>query len=257
MEIVSIVLNVVLLVFVVQLKALPQNGSGHNTVTKVQLAASPPLSGGKSSAATSLGEAFPAVNSHGEIILPHLSTSEDATLVLGKLVVQKGEVNGSKRGLAAQRINVSAATVWENLLAFDRWPKMIGDCTSTRVYYSDGKVFKVEVVVSVALLRIRTFVVHTYHAEKGVMTWNLDPNFDSDLASNSGFWHVREDTDDPNSCTVFYSVAVGLQKWAPRWLNSFIAVQGLPKAVSWVKRESEKKLARRTQSTGNLCSLGG
>ena len=44
---------------------------------------------------------------------------------------------------------------------------------------------------------------------------------------------------------------------APTWLDSIIAVQGLPKAVAWVKRESEKGLKRRIQSAPDLTRLVG
>ena len=115
---------------------------------------------------------------------------------------------------------------------------------------------------------------------------------ESDLESNCGFWLVLPDPDDPNWCTVNYSVAISLKSWAPTWpdepltltptptppltltltltlaltptptltkaptwLDSIIAVQGLPKAVAWVKRESEKGLKRRIQSAPDLRAL--
>lgn len=256
-EIMSIVLNVVLLAYLLQLKALNRNGSGRNVkIPQVEQQASassvyaPPE---MRDADTASNEANLPID--GKLPLPLLSEHDVRALNLGKMVVQKDHANG--QGMVAQRINVPAATVWANLLAFEHWPKMISDCASTRVYYTDGKIFKVEVVISVALLRVRTFVEHRYDAARGLMTWSLDPNFESDLLSNSGFWHVRADTEDPNCCIVFYSVTVGLQKWAPRWLDSFIAVQGLPRAISWVKTASEKKSNRRVQSPGNLCYLGG
>ena len=80
---------------------------------------------------------------------------------------------------------------------------------------------------------------------------------ESDLESNCGFWLVLPDPDDPNWCTVNYSVAISLKSWAPTWLDSIIAVQGLPKAVAWVKRESEKGLKRRIQSAPDLTRLVG
>ena len=80
---------------------------------------------------------------------------------------------------------------------------------------------------------------------------------ESDLESNRGFWLVTPDPDDPNWCTVNYSVAISLKSWAPTWLDSIIAVQGLPKAVTWVKRESEKGLKRRIQSAPDLTRLVG
>ena len=38
---------------------------------------------------------------------------------------------------------------------------------------------------------------------------------------------------------MFAQVALTLKSWAPTWMEKFIAKQGLPKAVGWVKRESE------------------
>ena len=88
------------------------------------------------------------------------------------------------------------------------------------------------------------------------MTWTLDTEQESDLDGNCGFWLVQQDPDDPSWSVVNYSIAVVLKSWAPAWLDSIIAVQGLPKAVAWVKRESEKKLKRRIQSAPDLTRLG-
>jgi len=51
---------------------------------------------------------------------------------------------------------------------------------------------------------------------------------------------VRE---DPNkgSCTVFYSCNVQLRKWAPGWLDRYVAKEGLPRAICWLKKEAEAR----------------
>jgi hypothetical protein len=158
-------------------------------------------------------------------------------------------------------VHAPASTVWERILDFSMWPKVVDNVVSARVYSAEqragGEHLKVEVVIGVTLLRIRTFVHHIYRADRGLMTWTLDEEHESDLESNRGFWLVTPDPDDPNWCTVNYSVAISLKSWAPTWLDSIIAVQGLPKAVTWVKRESEKGLKRRIQSAPDLTRLVG
>eukprot|EP00908_Phaeocystis_cordata_P007143 Transcript_1779.p2 GENE.Transcript_1779~~Transcript_1779.p2 ORF type:complete len:262 (-),score=109.14 Transcript_1779:221-955(-) len=195
-----------------------------------------------------------------EIVLPQWSEREEAMLESGKLMLKKGIVDGSRQGMASQRVHAPASTVWERILDFGMWPKVVDNVVSARVYGAeqrpDGEHLKVEVVIGVTLLRIRTYVHHVYRAELGLMTWSLDEEHESDLESNCGFWLVKQDPDDPLWCTVNYSVAISLKSWAPAWLDSIIAVQGLPKAVTWVKRESEKRHRRRTQSEPDLTRLG-
>jgi len=193
------------------------------------------------------------------ITMPEWSERERMSLACGELVVKKGMVDGVPQGMASQRVHAPASTVWERILDFAMWPKMVDNVVSARVYahdrHADGEHINVEVSVGMAMIRIRTFVHHVYDEERSLMTWTLDEEQESDLDANSGFWLVQPDPDDPGWCTVNYSIAVTLKSWAPSWLDSLIAVQGLPKAVGWVKRESEKRLKRRIQSAPDLTSL--
>lgn len=194
-----------------------------------------------------------------QITMPEWSERERMSLACGELVVKKGMVDGVPQGMASQRVHAPASAVWERILDFAMWPKMVDNVVSARIYahdrHADGEHINVEVTVGMAMIRIRTFVHHIYDEERSLMTWTLDDEQESDLDANSGFWLVQQDPDDPGWSTVNYSIAVTLKSWAPSWLDSLIAVQGLPKAVGWVKRESEKRLKRRIQSAPDLTSL--
>lgn len=194
-----------------------------------------------------------------QITMPEWSERERMQLACGELVVKKGMVDGVPQGMASQRVHAPASIVWERILDFAMWPKMVDNVVSARVYahdrHADGEHINVEVTVGMAMIRIRTYVHHIYDEERSLMTWVLDEQYESDLDANNGFWLVQQDPDDPGWSTVNYSIAVTLKSWAPSWLDSLIAVQGLPKAVGWVKRESEKRLKRRIQSAPDLASM--
>ena len=102
--------------------------------------------------------------------------------------------------MASQRVHAPASTVWERILDFSMWPKVVNarvrldlglgldpnpnsnpnpnpnpmwpkvvdNVVSARVYSAEqrpgGEHLKVEVVIGVTLLRIRTFVHHIYRA---------------------------------------------------------------------------------------------
>ena len=171
-------------------------------------------------------------------------------------MLHKGRVNGRRRGMAIQRVHAPAAAVWSRILDFGAWPKMVDNVVSSHVYDSDGRDIKVEVVIGVSLVKIRTFVHHVYNAERSCMTWRLDPAHESDVDQNEGFWAVQEDESDLRWSVVYYSVSLRLKSWAPAWVDKLLAAQGLPKAVAWVKRESEARLKRRIQSSPALFRLG-
>ena len=100
-------------------------------------------------------------------------------------MLKKGIVEGRRQGMASQRVHAPASTVWERILDFSMWPKVVDNVVSARVYSAEqrpgGEHLKVEVVIGVTLLRIRTFVHHIYRADRGLMTWSLDDEHESDL----------------------------------------------------------------------------
>ena len=120
-----------------------------------------------------------------EISLPDWSEAEARALENGELMLKKGIVEGRRQGMASQWVHAPASTVWERILDFSMWPKVVDNVVSARVYSAEqrpgGEHLKVEVVIGVTLLRIRTFVHHIYRADRGLMTWSLDEEHESDL----------------------------------------------------------------------------
>ena len=112
---------------------------------------------------------------------------------------------------------------------------------ATDVYEHVGNDVKVKVTLGIGILRIRTHVHHVIDRDAQTMTWNLDPSKPSDLQGNRGFWVVEPQS--PTSCIVYYSVNIQTHKWAPGWLDRYIAREGFPRALGWVKREAEARFA--------------
>jgi hypothetical protein len=177
--------------------------------------------------------------------LPKFTQEERETLASGAMLMREVTVACGPEGYAAQRINAPADLVWATLLDFGEWPRMIDDVVSASVYEREGSDIKVHVTIGVGFLKVHTYVHHTLDRVAGTLTWLLDGTRSSDLLSNSGYWMVRESAEagpkSRPSCTVVYSCAVQLRSWAPRWLDRYIAREGLPRALGWLKRESERR----------------
>jgi hypothetical protein len=178
---------------------------------------------------------------------PELTEEEQRRLAEGQTVLKRMMIDGGIHGLAAQRIKAPAALVWRTLNDFPEWPNMVDHCIEASVYERGGDDHigsaKARVVLGVAFVKICAHVHHKHDMAAGRITWSLDKSRESNCLSNDGFWMVRPDASDPlgQHSVVYYSAAVALGTWAPKWLNSFIGEQGLPKAVGWIRREAEKR----------------
>lgn len=173
--------------------------------------------------------------------LPKLTLEEEATLRSGAMMMKTIAVASGNEGLAAQRVDAPAELVWATILDFGEWPRMVDDVVATQVYEKSGHVIKVKVTIGIGFLRIHTHVHHELDQVAGTLTWRLDESKSSDLLANTGYWIVRPGSPDSSTCTVFYSCAVQLRSWAPGWLDRYIAREGLPRALGWLKREAEQR----------------
>jgi len=259
----SVSLNIVLLL---QNQALSFKVASGNTPP-----ASPATTTTQPSAEPNERRSSVSASTDSVVPVPHLTAAESDRLASGAAVLKgRKAADGSKEGIAAQKIDAPAELVWATLLDFAAWPHMIDDVRDASVYEQEGDEIKVKVVVGVGFIRISSHVHHTLDRLAGQLTWALDASKPSDLQANTGYWLVREDPACPQSCVVYYSAAVRLKSWAPAWLDKFIAEQGLPRAVAWLKRAAEKRYAaagkatgmgggmgRKIQSEPNLAALGG
>ena len=195
-----------------------------------------------SSAGETPTQSWVSVPQLSDIELGQLSSGE---MVLKTLASQSGLGN---EGMAAQRIDAPADLIWATLLDFNEWPRMVDDVIAARVYEREGSsVTKVQVAIGVGFLKINTYVHHVLDQAAGALTWTLDDQKSSDLLKNTGYWIVREFTGPGGGCVVYYSCNVQLRAWAPGWLDRYIAREGLPRALGWLKREAESRNANRSQ----------
>ena len=147
----------------------------------------------------------------------------------GELVLKQ---IGSNEGVAAQRIEAPVDLVWATLLDFAEWPRMVDDVVAANVYERNDADIKVEIVVGVGFLKLKTYIHHVLDQAAGTLTWTLDERKSSDLLSNTGYWMVRDGSSHGGGSVVYYSCAVQLRAWAPGWLDRYIAREGLPRARS-------------------------
>ena len=199
---------------------------------------------------TAIPPLHPASPASMHVILPELTHEDRDTLLSGGMMlkIMEDTAHNANEGVAAQMVNAPSEVVWETILDFDEWPRMIDDVVATEVYEpSNGKDLKVKVTLGIAFLRIKTWVWHVFDRGSGTLTWSLDESKQSDVISNTGFWVVREDGDG-KSCTVYYSCAITLRTWAPRFLDRYVAKEGLPRALGWLKREAESRMESREQA---------
>ena len=83
----------------------------------------------------------------------------------GKMISRKSyPPEGGARGEAAQLVHAPAGRVFECIGDFASWPGMVDNVTSARVYEQRGPVTKVEVVLGVAMINIKTYVKHVIGA---------------------------------------------------------------------------------------------
>ena len=185
--------------------------------------------------------------------LPKLSAAELSSVAAGELVLKAIATDKGNEGLAVQRVQAPADLVWATILDFGEWPRMVDDVVGSAVYDKQGCDIKVKITIGVGLLKIHTYVHHVLDRVAGVLTWSLDATKSSDLLANTGYWIVRPH--DLNSCTVYYSCNVQLRSWAPGWLDRYIAREGLPRALGWLKREAEERVAAAPPALGKQFSI--
>lgn len=187
-------------------------------------------------------EDSPEDTGHLAVAPPPLSDDEISKVQSGQLIFRPYRNDGGvNRGVAVQRVRAPSHVIWSCLTDFEQYPRMVDDVCSVDVYQRCGNDIKVAVSIGYSIVRLTTGLHHVLSPEWQQLTWSLDADRPSSFRSNDGFWLVRADPHDERSSIVYYSIAVELHGWVPSWVNGFVAKQGLPRAVAWVKKEAEAR----------------
>ncbi|MEQ1506737.1 MAG: SRPBCC family protein [Myxococcota bacterium] len=174
---------------------------------------------------------------------PALSADDLATLATGKPVTKQVQTasgtDAAGRGVAVLDIHAESAVIWDRILDFPAYPRMVPNVKECDVYGSAGDTRDVHFVIGAPLVSIEYWIRHEVHVDQGYMTWRLDYTRHSDFDDTVGFWRVDPLPDRPGWSRVFYSVDLNAAGWVPPPIEHAFASIGLTKATAWVAREAE------------------
>jgi ribosome-associated toxin RatA of RatAB toxin-antitoxin module len=173
-----------------------------------------------------------------------LTAAELATLSGGGVVKRQIKYADGGRGVAVQDIHAPTEVVWDRILDYPAYPRMVDNVLECEVYQRSDERIKARFVIGAMLMSIEYYIDHRVNIEQGWETWTLDYSRESDLDDSVGFWRVEPVADRPGYTRVFYSVEVKPRGWIPGPIEDFITDAGLTKATAWVKRESEGQVER-------------
>jgi len=169
-----------------------------------------------------------------------LSKSEVVTIKEGRAVRRQVKNDSGGRGIAIMDVKASPDKIWKTIVDYKAYPNWIDKLDKTSIYGGTPETgLKVKFELSVIGMDVIYFIDHSYHPDKGYMTWTLDYTRESDLDDSTGYWLVYPSPDTPGATRVEYTVDMRLKGWVPGFVENMLAKKGLTMATSWVKKQAE------------------
>jgi len=160
--------------------------------------------------------------------------------------------SGTGRAVAVFQVNAPSPLIWKLLSSFKFYPRWIDGVTRAEHYKKNqknknkGKDIFVEFRLQKFPIDYTYYIKHDYPTrQRDWGTWHLDYEKKSDLSDSVGFWRVVPSADNPNICTVTYSVEAAFFGYVPGFIKDMLKQKGLEQATVWVKREAEKRFKPR------------
>lgn len=172
-----------------------------------------------------------------------LTPAEQAKLMGGAPVMRQTEGEAGGRGLAVFLVNAPADVVWKTIKDFPSYPRFIPEVKKCEVYKSEGRRIDVYFVLKSYGVGVDYFIRHDFDDAARIGTWTLDYDRQSDLDDSVGFWRVMPIEGDPARSRVEYSVDIKLKGWVPGFVRGILVDNGVKQATTWVKVQSEKRVA--------------
>lgn len=179
------------------------------------------------------------------------------------------------RGMVVQDVNAPAHIVWERILDYDNYAKMVpktiesqnyeivdhaldgddnnqeeatstttsqtqtleAEGSSTATLSPPAKTIYTRMKIGFPMLTLTFYVKHLYYPELNSLTWTLDYSRKSDLDDSCGYWYVVPLS--PTQSRVFYAVELSIFDWVPSFVVHFLKNKALTDATAWVKKYSE------------------
>mmetsp|Transcript_6790 Transcript_6790/g.7707 ORF Transcript_6790/g.7707 Transcript_6790/m.7707 type:complete len:299 (+) Transcript_6790:96-992(+) len=164
----------------------------------------------------------------------------------GKPFQSQIQLETSGRGLVIQDVKAPTHIVWEKILDYDNYAKMVpktieSENYKVHVHDDNSQTIYTRMKVGFPLIKLEFFIKHEYKPELNSLTWTLDYSKKSDFDDSCGYWYVIPHPSNPNWSRVYYSVELALFDWMPKFVMNFISNKALTDATSWVKQFSEMK----------------
>jgi len=179
---------------------------------------------------------------------PAPTSSEEAALRAGKTVTVKN-MDGDQGGRATAVFEVAAPPeiVWDCINDIKAYPKMVTGVVAVSIYdgpRTSGGVTTKKAQWTLGFMGYKQtyYNVLTFEPRQNSMTFKLDYTRNSDFDDAVGKWYV-EPIGDGSSSRVFYSAALQLRIWLPKFVVNALFESTLGQATSWVAPEAMKRLA--------------
>ena len=189
---------------------------------------------------------------YGPLLLPitekpkptALTPEEEAKLKGGKVVLRQVETADGGYGVAIQDVSASVETVWNTILAYDRYPDWVDNVANCTVYKSPKpNVLYVDMEISVMFVSSHLYTINTVNREAGYMTWILDRDRKSSVKDTVGYWMVSPHPKDPKRSRVEYSSQM-IVSGIPEFIANFLTRDSLENGTVWVKKRAEEAAAK-------------
>jgi len=164
----------------------------------------------------------------------------------------KSESGNSGRGLVVQDVHAPTTIVWDRVLDFNNYSKMVPKTLESKNYAVEKlrngqQLIYTRMKVGFPMLKLEFFVKHDYQPSKNSLTWTLDYSKRSDFDDSCGYWYIIPHPENPTQWTrVYYSVEVSMFSWVPKFVVDFMSSKALTDATAWVKKYSELEYAKTT-----------
>lgn len=141
-------------------------------------------------------------------------------------------------GLVVQDVKAPTDIVWDRILAFDAYHKMVPKTMESQIYHreKEGRAGAERIWVRMKVgftpaPRLVFYVNHLYQPALHSMTWTLDYSRKSDFDDSCGYWYVVPHPQNKEWTRVYYSVEVSMFSWVPKFVVDFMSKQALTDAV--------------------------
>jgi hypothetical protein len=142
-------------------------------------------------------------------------------------------------GTATIIVKAPIKFVWQTLLRFKDYPKLIGGtCKETKVLEETSSHIRVGFEVGMGFISKTYFIDHTLYSSAHAMTWTLDLAHKSQINGVRGAWVLTPNPDNENETRVDYFNAVELGIGLSL-IENWLTRQGLRTALGWLPKQSE------------------